>query len=152
MSNSIITQVADTLCRRLLSAGFIVHRYDAYSTNSIYLKLDCGVCNSIRISDHTGKGYLKYRYNIESDIRKKQKTQDTFPRYYYPISDSNALIEQILRDRAEKQKKYRKSNYQTYVKENEQKHKKDAGFWSQARRVYPYQVKEDSSHETISEK
>lgn len=71
MSNSIITQVADTLCRRLLSAGFIVHRYDAYSTNSIYLKLDCGVCNSIRISDHTGKGYLKYRYNIGSDIRKK---------------------------------------------------------------------------------
>lgn len=59
MSNSIITQVADTLCRRLLSAGFIVHRYDAYSTNSIYLKLDCGVCNSIRISDHTGKSYLK---------------------------------------------------------------------------------------------
>lgn len=116
MSNLVITQVADILCRRLLSAGFIVHRYDAYSTNSIYLKLDCGVCNSIRISDHTGKGYLKYRYNIGIDIRKKQKTQDTFPRYYYPISESNALIEQILRDRAEKQKKYRKSNYQNYIK------------------------------------
>lgn len=108
MSNLVITQVADILCRRLLSAGFIVHRYDAYSTNSIYLKLDCGVCNSIRISDHTGKGYLKYRYNIGIDIRKKQKTQDTFPRYYYPISESNALIEQILRDRAEKQKKISK--------------------------------------------
>lgn len=152
MSNLVITQVADILCRRLLSAGFIVHRYDAYSTNSIYLKLDCGVCNSIRISDHTGKGYLKYRFDIGIDIRKKQKTQDTFPRYYYPISESNALIEQILRDRAEKQKKYRKSNYQNYIKKNEQQHKKDAGFWSQARRVYPYQVKEDLSHEIISEK
>lgn len=145
MSNTSITQLADTLCSRLLAAGFIVHRYNAYSTNSIYLKVDCGVCNSIRISDHKGKGYLKYRYNIGSDIQKTQKKQDTFPRYYYPLSESNALMEQILRDRAEKQKKYGKTKYQTYIKENERKHKQDAGFWSQAYRVYPYHIKDESS-------
>ena len=50
-----INSLADYIANRLISEGFIVQRYNAYTTNSIYLKLDYGVCNSIRISDHPGK-------------------------------------------------------------------------------------------------
>lgn len=144
MSKESISHIADLLCKRLIKAGFIVHRYDAYSTDSIYLKLDCGVCNSIRISNHNGKGYLKYRYNIGTDIKKRQKRQDRFPRYYYPVSDVEVLFSQICRDRAEKKRKYGTSRYQAYIKENQKEHACDAGFWSKARRVYPYQMKEES--------
>lgn len=52
-------ELADYLCKRLIAEGFAVQRYDAYKTDSIYLKLDFGVCNSIWISDHLGKRYLK---------------------------------------------------------------------------------------------
>ena len=44
--------IADYIQSKLLEYGFKIQRYNAYSTNSIYLKLDYGVCNSIRISDH----------------------------------------------------------------------------------------------------
>ena len=59
-----LNDIANDIIKTLKSIGFVIQRYDAYSTNSIYLKLDYGVCNSIRISDHTGKKYLKYRYNV----------------------------------------------------------------------------------------
>ena len=35
-----ITEVANYLQTKLLENGFIIHRYEAYSTNSVYLKLD----------------------------------------------------------------------------------------------------------------
>ena len=59
-----LSALAESIARKLIAEGFIVQRYGAYTTSSIYLKLDYGVCNSIRISDHPGKRYLKYRYNI----------------------------------------------------------------------------------------
>ena len=42
-----LNDIAEMLCRNLISEGFIIQRYDAYSSNSIYLKLDYGACNSI---------------------------------------------------------------------------------------------------------
>lgn len=66
-------EIADYLSEELKNNGFTVHRYDAFSTKSIYLKLDYGVCNSIRISDHNGKKYLKYRYNIGEGIKNTKK-------------------------------------------------------------------------------
>lgn len=44
-------KIADSLQRSLINNGFVVQRYNAYSTDNIYLKLDYGVCNSIRVSD-----------------------------------------------------------------------------------------------------
>ena len=51
--------LTEVLQEALLEAGIVIQRYDAYSTDSVYLKLDYGVCNSIRISNHNGKRYLK---------------------------------------------------------------------------------------------
>ena len=47
-------EVAEYVCRQL-EGKVIIHRYDAYSTNSIYLKFDYRVAKSLRISDHPGK-------------------------------------------------------------------------------------------------
>ena len=44
-----LENLADSIANRLAREGFIVQRYDAKTTDSIYLKLDYGVCNSIRI-------------------------------------------------------------------------------------------------------
>lgn len=130
-----IKDFAEKLCNRLIEAGFIVYRYDASSTNSVYLKLDYGVCNSIRISDHVGKGYLKYRYNIGSHIKDMNVTTDTYPRYFYPYADYEAMIKQIMADRDTKVKKYGRANYERFMRENKQDHQKDKGFWTQAHRV-----------------
>ena len=45
MSGCDFKALADSLSERFLAEGFTVHRYDAYSTSSVYLKLDCGMCN-----------------------------------------------------------------------------------------------------------
>ena len=63
-----IRDLAAYVCDRL-AGKVVIHRYDAYSTNSVYLKFDYGVGNSLRISDHKGKKHLAYRFNIILDLR-----------------------------------------------------------------------------------
>ena len=48
-------EVASILIQELISIGFIVHRYNSYTTSSIYIKLDYGLSCGIRIADHPGK-------------------------------------------------------------------------------------------------
>lgn len=131
-----IEEFSNDLTRQLIKAGFIVLRYDALSTDSVYLKLDYGVCNSIRISDHEGKVHLKYRYNIGPHIKKRKAEMDVFPRYYYPMWDVAALMKQILSDRAGKLKHYGHTRYEKFMKENQKAHKGSKGFWSDARQVF----------------
>ena len=57
-------QIAKILIDELSKFQFVIHRYDAVTTNSIYLKLDFGVCCGIRIADHSGKKKYHYRFNI----------------------------------------------------------------------------------------
>lgn len=130
-----LQDLATEIANRLIRKGFVVYRYDAYSTNSIYLKLDFGVCNSIRISDHYGKKHLKYRYNIGADIKKIETKQDQYPRHYFPASEVDRLIQKIVEDRKLKQKRYGMDAYERYMKENKEKQGTEAGFWSKAYRV-----------------
>lgn len=65
-------EIADYVCRQLSEQGFIIHRYEAFSTCSIYLKLDYGACNSIRISDHRGYAHLSYKYCILQNCYKSR--------------------------------------------------------------------------------
>ena len=60
-------KIAKILTKKLLAMGFIVHRYNSITTNSIYLKLDFGVCCGIRIADHNGKKKYHYRFNVVKD-------------------------------------------------------------------------------------
>ena len=57
-------QMAKILIKELSELGFTIHRYNAITTSSIYLKLDYGICCGIRISNHSGKKKYHYRFNI----------------------------------------------------------------------------------------
>lgn len=120
---------------RLKSAGFSIRRYDSHSTNSIYLKLDNGACNSLRVSDHRGKDYLEYRYNLLTYIDTHLDIKGKYPRYYYNIDDYLFLIDKIIYDRQNKIIRYGANNYCRYVEENKLKHEKDKGFWSKSYEV-----------------
>ena len=114
-----LNNIANYIITNLKSNGFTIHRYDAYSTNSVYLKLDYGVCNSIRISDHSGKKYLKYRYNLILNGEIKQ-IQDTYPRYYYNQNSINDMINKIILDRNQKVEKYGQVSYNNFMRTNNQ--------------------------------
>lgn len=133
--NDEVQNLAEVLQEALLKAGIVVQRYDAYSTDSIYLKLDYGVCNSIRISNHNGKRYLKYRYNIGSHIPKYRMAHDRYDRYYYPACQVTALIRKIEEDRQQKIKRYGPQRYKHMMEENLKEHQNVPGFWKKARLV-----------------
>lgn len=125
--------MADKMCELLIEEGFIVQRYDAYSTESIYLKLDYGMCNSIRISNHEGKKHLSYMYNLRSDIRKFKVTTDNFTRYYYPFNQYKELIYNIKFNKGKKIKKAgNRESYDDLMNIEKSLNKNNKGFWQQA--------------------
>lgn len=130
-----MSYIAEYLVSSLLKNGFVIQRYDSYSTNSIYLKLDYGVCNSIRISDHSGKKHLKYRYNIGPHIKKFSKVKDRYDRYYYRADGYKNLIKKILCDRQVKIDRYGKEKYKSYMRKNARDRSNNAGFWRNARLI-----------------
>ena len=70
-----IRDLAAYVCDRL-DGKVLIHRYDAYSTNSVYLKFDYGVANSLRIADHAGKKHLAY----PAQRRRVRRSGLRFPR------------------------------------------------------------------------
>ena len=135
MKNNDLNNICSKIIDFLLDNGFSVLRYDAYSTNSIYLKLDYGACYSIRISDHPGKAYLNYRYNvilggtIHTDIIKGKQ------RYYYGDSDLALLFDQNYKDRQERIGKYGRGLYNKFMEKNKIEGNSKEGFWKQAKLV-----------------
>lgn len=91
--------LADEIQEKLLDMGFTVHRLDAVTTDSVYLKVDCGVCHSIRVSDHMGKRHLKFRYNIGTFVRKFRSVHDMHRRYYFTVDEVDRLVDLVKRDR-----------------------------------------------------
>lgn len=128
-----LEEVAEYVQNILLEQGFIIHRYNAYSTNSIYLKLDYGACCSIRISDHKGKEYLSYKYNIIKNTTDLGWRKDNKDKWRFICSTNKLqidnLIKIILDDR-----QYRKcfTDYDMLVKCYKIKSRNDIGFWQKA--------------------
>lgn len=131
-----LNDIADAVIKQL-NGKIIIHRYDAYSTNSIYLKFDYGVANSLRISDHNGKYHLRYRYNILESMRgessKKERYRHGLQMIFYSPAMVNACCRDILAAKAEKEKKY--SSYEAVVNAARGKVKGQKGFWSGAKMV-----------------
>ena len=94
-----LKEIADEIQEKLLDMGFTVHRLDAYTTNSVYLKVDCGVCHSIRVSDHEGKKHLKFRYNIGTFVKKFRSVNDMHRRYYFTVDEVDRLVKSVKYDR-----------------------------------------------------
>ena len=127
-----LTALADFITGQLIREGFIVQRYDACTSDSIYLKLDYGVCNSIRISDHQGKKHLKYRYNIGPFVKEYSAEKDKFDRFYYRADKAKNMIRKILADRESKKSRYGESHYRTFMVTNKREKSGTIGFWKDA--------------------
>ena len=117
---------------KLLNEGIIIQRYDAYSTDSIYMKLDFGICNSIRISGHKGKKYLKYRYNIGQFVSKFAIVKDRYERFYYRADKSDELVKKVISDRNQKIEQYGETRYKELMLKNQSQNSGMAGFWKSA--------------------
>lgn len=128
-----IKEIASYVCEKLLDT-VVIHRYDAYSTNSVYLKFDYGICNSLRISDHDGKEHLAYRYTILTSIDKPySKTVRDFTCYVYPASMVDEVIEMVKKKSAEARGKY--NNYAVALTTAKNRGLERPGFWKGAYRV-----------------
>lgn len=100
-------QIANKIIPKLLDLGFILHRYDSYSTSSIYLKLDYGICCGIRISDHHGIVKYRYRFNLIKDYKGNKVVRDNgLIRFYYTFNEINKLIKDVQAERKSKIQKY----------------------------------------------
>lgn len=127
------TTTEAAVCDRL-DGKVLIHRYDAYSTNSVYLKFDYGVANSLRIADHAGKKHLAYRFNIILNLTEpKNDLSGRFPRNYYPPDMVDQVIEDILAGAEAKRARYR--NYEKVMESAKEKAAHERGFWEQARLV-----------------
>jgi hypothetical protein len=146
-----IKETADRLVKMLSNEGFTIQRYDAYGTNSVYLKLDYGVCNSIRISDHRGKKHLKYMYNVLTTHKgEPYRDNDGFMRYYYKANgyQLGMLMSKICDSRRQKITRFGRTGYmlqmETARAENENNYR---GFWSQAVTIHEGVVPKDRVEE-----
>lgn len=111
-------EVVNYLVEKLLEMGFVIHRYDAYSTSSIYLKLDSGLSCGIRIADHPVKKKYNYRFNIIKDyVGDKVIIKDGLICYFYNFNELDSVLEKVQQ---EKINKLGLKNYQRYMKGNSQ--------------------------------
>ena len=101
-----VKDLAAYVCDKL-AGKVLIHRYDAYSTNSVYLKFDYGLGNSLRLSDHTGKAGLNYRFNIITTMKSLGiDTSGEYPRFYYPPDMVDQAIADIVKGVTEKRGRY----------------------------------------------
>lgn len=109
-------EVADYLIQKLLNIGLVVHRYNAYSTSSIYLKLDYGLACGIRIADHPGKKKYSYRFNVIKDYNgDKVILKDGLICRFYDFNKLDSVLDAVQQEKRDKINKYGLENYKTYM-------------------------------------
>lgn len=114
----------------------LIQRYEATSTNSVYLKFDYGVANSLRISDHAGKKHLEYRYNLILNQTEPAYSDCSggYPRWYYPASEIDQLITDIIEQKRQRMNSYK--DYASIMESARLRHANDKkGFWHTAKEV-----------------
>lgn len=132
-----INKAARTLINFFQSRGIKIMRYDSYSTNSIYLKLDYGLLYSIRLSDHQGKQHLNYRFNVIKKYRgpKYVASKYDWKREFYDLSpdDLNDLCISILQLKKQLLLEFGLYGYQNAMDYRRHKNSGSKGFWKQAK-------------------
>lgn len=109
-------EIANILVRKLIDISFIVHRYNSYTTSSIYLKLDYGLSCGIRIADHPGKKKYCYRFNVIKDyIGDKVIIKDGLICRFYDFTELEEVIKAVQKERQKKINKYGLQNYKKYM-------------------------------------
>ena len=109
-------QMAKILIKELSELGFTIHRYNAITTSSIYLKLDYGICCGIRISNHSGKKKYHYRFNIVKGYNGDKVTYSkNLISFFYTFEQISQLIKDVQHERNKKIQRYGLNNYQKYM-------------------------------------
>jgi hypothetical protein len=131
-----IQKIAGDISTALLSLGFTLHRCDSKGTNSVYLCVDYGLCNQIRISDHPGKPKYNFRYNVLLNLQEKIETTGLdCERFFYPPD----CVEDLLSDiGCRLSQRMGELGVQGYLAEKERlrlKHIDEPGFWANAEEV-----------------
>ncbi len=109
-------QMAKILIKELSELGFTIHRYNAITTSSIYLKLDYGICCGIRISNHSGKKKYHYRFNIVKGYNGDKVTYSkNLISYFYTFEQISQLIKDVQHERNKKIQRYGLNNYKKYM-------------------------------------
>ena len=109
-------EIADILVQKLISNGFIVHKYNSHTTSSIYLKLDYGLSCGIRIADHPGKKKYSQRFNvIKNYLGDKVIIKDGLICRFYNFTELEEVIKAVLKEKEDKINKYGLQNYKKYM-------------------------------------
>lgn len=118
--NSKLKDLAEKVQTLLLNAGFIVHRYDAYSTNSIYLM---------------GKQHLHYRFNLADVDEYTEDKSGKYPRFIFPYRSYKQMVNRIVGAKEYKLSLYGEYGYQERMKRYKREAKNEKGFWQQAKQI-----------------
>lgn len=111
-------EIANILVQRLITEGFIVHRYNSHTTSSIYIKLDYGLSCGIRIADHPGKKKYSYRFNVIKDyVGDKVIIKDGLICRFFDFAELEKVIQSVKQEKQDKINKYGLQNYEMYMKE-----------------------------------
>lgn len=130
--------IVEHIAEQLLEAGVDIRYYSAYSTSSRYMKLDDGVLDTVRISNHPGKPRLRYRYEIGPHIKKRRTVmKGGYPSHLYPEADIGILIGDILAERARRIDAWGEDRYASFREKNVRDNADAKGFWAQAEPLEP---------------
>ena len=97
-----LEELAEYITNQLKAHNIIVLRNES-DNGSIYLTFDCGQSGFLRISDHKARSNTNARYNLVTTqktlsrvvVPTNNKTYNII-KYYYPISEIDLLIQDIL--------------------------------------------------------
>lgn len=128
-------KAAAWLIEQFAMHGIVVQRYDAITTNSVYLKLDYGVLGSLRIGDHRGKKKYTYKYNLEQGVQRHIVQDRGIDRVYCPFRDIDMLVDKILYDRKRLVMRYGEESYVYFMEKNQHDNADRKGFWQSAELV-----------------
>lgn len=132
-----ITDVEELLIEKLLQSDFKIMIYYARTTNSIYIKVDYGILDTIRISDHDiPKHKRPCEYNIVPDIYSYSQIRMQGGRKILYATDDDMGVTMIttmlLSKRRKIRRMYGKIKYLQHIYDRRQSMVKHDGFWEHA--------------------
>ena len=122
--------IMNYLLEKLDEKRFILYYLPAYTTSSRYIKLDFGVCKSVRIADHKGIEKYKYTFNLMIGL---DKSYEEDGRYYYCLEDIDKMISDIVKYRDNLLEEYGFKYYEMMVEYKNQMLRKRKGFWEKCK-------------------
>lgn len=122
--------IMNYLLEKLDEKRFILYYLPAYTTSSRYIKLDFGICKSIRIADHKGIEKYKYTFNLMIGL---DKSYEEDGRYYYCLKDTDKMISDIVKYRDNLLNEYGFKYYDMMVEYKKQMLRKRKGFWEKCK-------------------